>query len=592
MFKKIKILCEKKHYNLLILLFFGLLFATFFELIGLGSIPIFSMAIVDLSSFKQKLSPYINVDFLNSLSHYKIILYGALILTITFVVKNLYLAFIIYIQGLVQKELKVSIGLRLFKQYISAPYTFHLNRNPAILLRTITADSGRATRVIFSLIILLRELLILVTIFTLLFIVDPVITFYVFCSLSIFVGIFFYFTKRGLKERGQIVQDRGGEQIKIVNQSLGAIKDVKILNRENFLEKIFDENIGVIEKNMLLNYFFVQMPRLFLEVICIIAVVVVSTVFLYMERSIISIIPIISLLAVSTIRLIPSFNTIATSLAAIRQLLPSFNLVTKEISEMTSIRPIFSNAVKKNAEFSKDIYFKNVNFQYPNVNVFSIFDLNLKINHGEKIGFIGDSGAGKSTLIDLLLGLLQTTSGNIIVDNKNISENLRNWQNQIGYVPQDIYLLDDTIKKNIAFGIPEKNIDNKKLLKSIEMSQLKEFINSLPDGEHTIVGNRGIRLSGGQKQRIGIARALYNNPKILILDEATSSLDINNEKKVMEEIFSLGGSRTLIIVTHRHQTVQNCDNVFLLDKGKLLEQGKYEYLNNKYNLNEFIKKKD
>jgi len=592
MFKKIKILCEKKHYNLLILLFFGLLFATFFELIGLGSIPIFSMAIVDLSSFKQKLSPYINVDFLNSLSHYKIILYGALILTITFVVKNLYLAFIIYIQGLVQKELKVSIGLRLFKQYISAPYTFHLNRNPAILLRTITADSGRATRVIFSLIILLRELLILVTIFILLFIVDPVITFYVFCSLSIFVGIFFYFTKRGLKERGQIVQDRGGEQIKIVNQSLGAIKDVKILNRENFLEKIFDENIGVIEKNMLLNYFFVQMPRLFLEVICIIAVVVVSTVFLYMERSIISIIPIISLLAVSTIRLIPSFNTIATSLAAIRQLLPSFNLVTKEISEMTSIRPIFSNAVKKNAEFSKDIYFKNVNFQYPNVNVFSIFDLNLKINHGEKIGFIGDSGAGKSTLIDLLLGLLQTTSGNIIVDNKNISENLRNWQNQIGYVPQDIYLLDDTIKKNIAFGIPEKNIDNKKLLKSIEMSQLKEFINSLPDGEHTIVGNRGIRLSGGQKQRIGIARALYNNPKILILDEATSSLDINNEKKVMEEIFSLGGSRTLIIVTHRHQTVQNCDNVFLLDKGKLLEQGKYEYLNNKYNLNEFIKKKD
>ena len=592
MLKKIKILCEKKHYNLLILLFFGLLFATFFELIGLGSIPIFSMAIVDLSSFKQKLSPYINVDFLNSLSHYKIILYGALILTITFVVKNLYLAFIIYIQGLVQKELKVSIGLRLFKQYISAPYVFHLNRNPAILLRTITADSGRATRVIFSLIILLRELLILVTIFTLLFIVDPVITFYVFCSLSIFVGIFFYFTKRGLKERGQIVQDRGGEQIKIVNQSLGAIKDVKILNRENFLEKIFDENIGVIEKNMLLNYFFTQMPRLFLEVICIIAVVVVSTVFLYMERSIISIIPIISLLAVSAIRLIPSFNTIATSLAAIRQLLPSFNLVTKEISEMTSIRPIFSNAVKKNAEFSKDIYFKNVNFQYPNVNVFSIFDLNLKINHGEKIGFIGDSGAGKSTLIDLLLGLLQTTSGNIIVDNKNISENLRNWQNQIGYVPQDIYLLDDTIKKNIAFGIPEKNIDNKKLLKSIEMSQLKEFINSLPDGEHTIVGNRGIRLSGGQKQRIGIARALYNNPKILILDEATSSLDINNEKKVMEEIFSLGGSRTLIIVTHRHQTVQNCDNVFLLDKGKLLEQGKYEYLNNKYNLNEFIKKKD
>ena len=194
-------------------------------------------------------------------------------------------------------------------------------------------------------------------------------------------------------------------------------------------------------------------------------------------------------------------------------------------------------------------------------------------------------------MINLLLGLLQPTEGKILIDGKDISKNLRNWQSQIGYVSQDIYLLDDTIRNNIAFGHSDANINSDHVVNAIKTAQLESFINSLPDGEETIIGNRGVRLSGGQRQRIGIARALYNNPSILILDEATSSLDIENEKKIMNDIFSSSQLITLIIITHRHQTVQNCDNIFLLDQGKLIDQGEYDYLNNKHNLNSFIEKK-
>ena len=186
---------------------------------------------------------------------------------------------------------------------------------------------------------------------------------------------------------------------------------------------------------------------------------------------------------------------------------------------------------------------------------------------------------------------MQPTEGKILVDGKDISENLKSWQSQIGYVPQDIYLLDDTIRNNIAFANSEIDINSNKLSNAIKLAQLKSFINSLPNGEETIIGNMGIRLSGGQKQRIGIARALYHNPSVLILDEATSSLDIENEQKIMNEIFSSSQSKTLIIITHRHQTVQNCDNIFLLDKSRLIDQGKYDYLNHQHNLNSFIKTK-
>ncbi len=206
----------------------------------------------------------------------------------------------------------------------------------------------------------------------------------------------------------------------------------------------------------------------------------------------------------------------------------------------------------------------------------------MEIGRGQKVGIIGKSGAGKSTLIDLILGLIKPTKGKIMIDDSNLNGNLRNWQKQLGYVPQDIYLLDDTIKNNIAFGLNENDINQEAFLKSIKLSGLENYVYSLEEKENTVVGNRGIKVSGGQKQRIGIARALYHNPKILILDEATSSLDTINERKIMEEIYDTVESKTLIIVTHRHKSVSRCDKVYLLDNGKIIDEGKYADLEKRH----------
>ena len=206
----------------------------------------------------------------------------------------------------------------------------------------------------------------------------------------------------------------------------------------------------------------------------------------------------------------------------------------------------------------------------------------MEIRQGQKIGFIGKSGAGKSTLIDLILGLIKPTKGNIFEDGLILNENIKPWQKLIGYVPQDIYLLDDTIKNNIAFGLNANDINQEVILKSLELSRLKDYVSSLEKKENTVVGNRGIKVSGGQKQRIGIARALYHNPRILILDEATSSLDTINERKIMEEIYNIAENITLIIVTHRHKSVSNCDKIYLLDNGKIIDEGKFADLEKRH----------
>jgi len=280
-------------------------------------------------------------------------------------------------------------------------------------------------------------------------------------------------------------------------------------------------------------------------------------------------------------------NSIVSSLSARRFSFAQFKLVSKQLVSVP-IEDKFNNkdfVGEKDYKkyFFKDlIKFKDVFFSHQNSNTKILQNISLEIGRGQKVGIIGKSGAGKSTLIDLILGLIKPTKGKIMIDDSNLNGNLRNWQKQLGYVPQDIYLLDDTIKNNIAFGLNENDINQEAFLKSIKLSGLENYVYSLEEKENTVVGNRGIKVSGGQKQRIGIARALYHNPKILILDEATSSLDTINERKIMEEIYDTVESKTLIIVTHRHKSVSRCDKVYLLDNGKIIDEGKYADLEKRH----------
>ena len=592
MIKDIKNLCEKKHYSLLIILFFGLIIATLFELIGLGSLPLFAMLILDVQVLIDNLPNFINKEKLLIYTQNELAVFGIIILTFIFTTKNIYLGVIVYLQGLIVKNIRSSISKKLFYFYTEAPYSFHLQRNPAELLRNLTSDSSKATSIILALINFLREGSVLIMIFGLLFYTDPLISFLVFLFLGAFVIIFFISTRKQLLYRGEKIQKSSGEQIRIVNQSFGAIKEIKILNKEKFVQHNHGDKIDNIEKNTLLNYFFTSIPRLFLEIITIFAVVLIATVFLYFEREVSTLIPIITLLAASAVRLIPAFNSISTSLSLFKSLRPSLDLISREVKFLEKLVDKNDSNNLKKIELKDEIEFKDITFNFPSAKRAAVKDVNLNIKNGSKVGIIGKSGSGKSTFLDLFIGLLSPTNGKISVDGTNINEAIKSWQSLIAYVPQDIYLTDDSIKNNIAFSDNLNDVDKKKLDKAILMAQVNEFIKDLPNGSETIVGNRGIRLSGGQRQRIGIARALYRDKDIIFLDEATNSLDVENEKKIIENIFASETKKTLFIVSHRHETLMNCDIILLFDNGKIIEKGNYQEIIKKNNFRKFNNEKN
>ena len=592
MIKNIKNLCEKKHYSLLIILFFGLIIATLFELIGLGSLPLFAMLILDVQVLADNLPNFINKEKLLLFTQNELAVFGIIILTSIFTIKNIYLGAIVYLQGLIVKNIRSSISKKLFYFYTEAPYSFHLQRNPAELLRNLTSDSSKATSIILALMNFLREGSILIMIFGLLFYTDPLISFLVFLFLGAFVIIFFVSTRKQLLERGEKIQKSSGEQIKVVNQSFGAIKEIKILNKEKFVQSNHGNKVDNIEKNTLLNYFFTSIPRLFLEIITIFSVVLIATVFLYFDREVSTLIPIVTLLAASAVRLIPAFNSISTSLSLFKSLRPSLDLISNEMKFLEKfVNKNVSSDIKK-IKLKNEIKFEDITFHFPSSKRAVVKDVNLTIKNGSKVGIIGKSGSGKSTFLDLFIGLLSPSNGKISIDGTNINEAIKSWQSLIAYVPQDIYLTDDTLKNNIAFGDNSNDIDKKKLDKAMLLAEVDEFIKDLPNGRETIVGNRGVRLSGGQRQRIGIARALYRDKDILFLDEATNSLDIENEKKIFKNIFGSENKKTLFIVSHRHETLMHCDIILLFDNGKIIEKGNYQEMIKKNNFREFNEEKN
>ena len=583
--QKLKILFEKKqNIKILILLIAGM-FATFFELVSIGSIPAFVMIIVDIERFMSVLSSYVSLDFFSGMSNRSITIIAASILAAIFLIKNIYLFLIIYFQGKILKDLKLSTSVRLFKYYINMPYIDHLSINPAILIRTIESDISLAFTYIRNYITLIRESVILLSLFILLLVADPLISSFALLFLGFPIMIFYLFYRKKLKFQGAYLQELMGKKIKTINQSLGIIKETKLLKRENFFFNSFFDINDKAEKINFFSYLMTSTPRLFLEVIALSAVVIVCALLVFIGRSPDAILPIVSLFAISTVRLIPGINTITASLTTIRLRKPSFDLIVEEIKKLNSSIEIknFKNIENKNKiEFNNDILLKDLSFNYKAENKSAINNITMSIKKGTRVGIIGRSGSGKSTLVDIILGLLEPEKGEILVDGINIKVNERSWQSYIGYIPQDIYLLDDTIKNNITFGIDKNDINKKLLYESIKIAQLEKFVESSKNKLDTVVGNRGIKISGGEKQRIGIARALYNNPEILIFDEATSALDIDNENKILDEVYDRIGNKTLIVISHRNNTVKYCDLIYVMEQGKIIDQGPYKKIIEKH----------
>ena len=585
--------CSKKHIKYLIILLLGMLVAAVIEMVGLGAIPMYIMIIIDIDVLINKFPTFFGVDYIKNLEQSYITIFGGIFLMFIFLVKNIFLTLYLFFQGKVIKILRTDVRNTLFKNYINAPYNFHIKNNPSILIRNIISSVEGAINTILSTLSIIRESLVLITIFILLLLNEPMVSLSVFIVLILLTGAFMFFTRQALISRGGQVQLLKGDQLRTLNHTLGSIKETKILNRESYLTNLFMQQVSQIEKHSFFLYFLNVIPRLFLELIAVFSVSIISIIFVLMNLSNEQILPIISLLAVCAIRLIPAFNLIVSSLSSRRFSSATFKLVSKQmvnipIEDKFKTKNLIREKNYKKFFFKEKIKFENVFFSHDNLNTEIIQNICLDIRQGQKVGIIGKSGAGKSTLIDLILGLIKPTKGNIFIDGSLLDDNFGDWQKLIGYVPQDIYLFDDTIKNNIAFGLNTNDINQEAVLKSIESSGLKDYVSSLEKKEDTIVGNRGIRVSGGQKQRIGIARALYHNPKILILDEATSSLDTFTERTIMEEIYNTAENITLIVVTHRHKSVANCDKLYLLDNGKIIDEGKYSYLESRDSLKTII----
>lgn len=472
------------------------------------------------------------------------------------------------------------ISTRLLKAYMSEPYTFHLNKNVAVLQRSMQEDTDLFAKGIIHAMEAAAEVVVCIAIGCYLFIVSRSITLIVVGLLLVCLGGFMYISKKYSSAIGRKSQDYKENIYKWMNQSIGGIKEIKVLNREPYFIERYDGYFAKYVRGLRLNRLIGILPKYVIETVCMTGLMAAVIFKLFLgQREMDEFIPQLAVFAVAAFRLLPSVGRINEHMSATLYSAPSLDLIYHDLKEVEEL-PQLAEKSDKEWKFQNILKIKNVSYHYPDGEENVIEKASFEIRRGSSVAFVGQSGAGKTTMVDIILGLLTPQMGKITADGMDIEKNITVWQREIGYIPQTIYLSDDTIRNNIAFGIPEEEIDEAAVEAAVEGAQLSEFVESLPNGLDTCVGDRGVRLSGGQRQRIGIARALYHNPEILVLDEATSALDNDTEASVMEAIDNLKGEKTMIIIAHRLTTIKNVDHVFEVADGKVVERDKAEVLKN------------
>lgn len=576
--KKVKKLIQQMRYIFdrgqkiqLVFLLFVVIFTTFVELVGVTALMPIIEVMMDPGCIRT--TPYLNFiyqlfDFHSAVS-FLIFLSAALIGI--YWIKNILIALSYNLQYKFTFSNQKKIAYKMLECYLLQPYYFHLSNNSAELIRSINTDIVMMFQGILSMLQFLAEILVCLVLGGYLLFKDPQITLIIVAFLLLFVIFFTKKFKSYLSYIGEEDRKYAEGIVKWLQQSFGGLKETKIMHREKFfLDKFWGEynQWADLEK----NYRNLQMiPKPIMETLCITAIMLAIILKLLNGAEITSFLTTISAFAVAAFRLLPSFNRITGYVSVIIFNYPAFEAAYNDLKKIEEVSGTGYDAIadEKNVLFMNEcIRIKNLSYKYPAGEGFVLRNINVEIPKNKSVALIGPSGAGKTTLADLILGALEPTEGSVFIDGVNAFEHLSAWQKNVGYIPQSIYLMDDTIRNNIIYGA-ETDVDDERLMRAVEEAQLKEFIESLSEGLETEVGERGVRLSGGQRQRIGIARALYSNPQVLVLDEATSALDNDTEKAVMEAIDSLAGTKTLIIIAHRLSTVENCDIKYEVRDGKV-----------------------
>jgi len=576
--RKLRVVLNKKQKKRVVLVLFLIVIGAMLETLGVSMILPIVTAIVEPDVFTGnewvvRISQMLG---LRTLEQFVIAMIIALILI--FVLKNAYLLFMYYVQHTFICNSQFLISRDLLRIYFNKPYEFYLNANTSDVLRTVYSDTTGVFSLLLECMQFVTEFIIALCLGLVLLVVDFQMTVVMCVVLFGVTGLIALYFKPRMGQIGQEARVRQSRMYNSIIQSIMGIKDVKIFAKEeSFLEEY--ENNGRKFYNLSRSQKVLgSAPRLIIESVCIGGILAYLGVMIAVGNSVTSMLPQLTAFAFAAMRLMPCANRMSTYLANIAYYKPTLDFVYENVDMPQNVKEEYNPKTsgregKGKLPFTKEIAVEGITYQYPNSEK-KIFDqASLTIPIGKSVGIVGKSGAGKTTLVDIMLGLLDPQSGRILCDGTDVLTNYGGWLRNIGYIPQTINLTDDSIRANVAFGVPREKVDEKRVWEVLGEAQLTSFVKEQPDGLDTEIGERGIRMSGGQRQRLGIARALYHNPELLILDEATSALDNDTEAAIMEAINNFHGKKTMLIIAHRLKTIENCDMIFAVQDGKILLEG-------------------
>lgn len=569
-FKRLKQLLNKKQKQKVVILVTLIFLSALLETLGVSIILPLVSAVVNPEKIMSNKYVLIACDMLHitltdSAFLVKILLAATMAI---FFIKNAFLLFLYYVQSSFVTRTEASTSIRLFQEYLNRPYEYYLNADFNALFQTVNKDIPHVFELLQEVMKLLTEIAVSICLCVLLLFVDAKMTLSIAALLLVMVIFIIFVLKPFL---GNLGQGRLKQQVltmKWMQQGIFGIKDVKVAAKERFFLQNFADAYtklsGITRKYTVFN----NTPRLVIETVCIVGLLGYMLICFVHGADMVQMLPQLTAFALAAVRLMPSVNRISTHLSTIAYYEPSLNFVCDYLN-IASLKDVDLSSQDGVMSLNDKIELSNITYAYPGTER-KIFDsASMEIPVGSSVGVIGSSGAGKTTIIDVLLGLLKPESGKILCDGQDIENSYAAWLHNIGYIAQNIYMLDNTIRANVAFGVSEDKIKEERIWEVLKEAQMEEYVRSLPEGLDTVIGDRGIRLSGGQRQRIGIARALYHDPEILVFDEATSALDNDTEAAIMEAINSLKGRKTMVIIAHRLKTIENCDILYKVENGKI-----------------------
>lgn len=505
-------------------------------------------------------------------------------LLIFYCFKGCYLSYLYHTLYRFVFDKQVNLSRELLSGYLRAPYTFHLQRNTGELLKNTTETVHRfASGLMIALVITLGEILVIAALITLLVILAPMAALGAVLLLTVPIALFYPLVQRGLGRIGRGREHSFASMVRWVNQGLGSIKETKVLEGTGFYldrHAVHARQYADAARTFL---FVIQLPRFVIDSIAAMGMVAIVAVIMAGGRDLQTVMPLLGMFVVAAVRLMPSVNRIVSGVSSLRFHFAAAEVIYKELRDFREHQEVdvarrVGGLWPEGLPFSRTLTIDDLSFRYPASDELAVSKVSFTISKGHFVAFVGPTGCGKTTLVDLILGLLTPTEGRVLVDGRDIAENLGAWQRNIGLVPQEVYLSDDTIRRNVAVALPDSEIDDARVWEVLRAAHIGELVQSLPEGLDAPVGERGVRLSGGERQRLGIARALYRRPQLLVLDEATTSLDGETEGAIIRSLEELRGEVTIVAIAHRLSIVKNCDHLYYMRQGSIRDSGAYSNL--------------